>query len=691
MRARDEMRVMRRRVRLSVGRGNMEPVDPRPAVAFAVLASLLGCRSVPAAQYPGSLITVTVRLWPALPHSGRVTARADNDGAAAPLRVLQAPSEFSGSIPVRPGDHTVSIEAFDGAGIRIGAASFSLTSGRDFPALLDATVLLPGMPDAREGRPILEGIVATRSSVVQGDRVLLQARSADPPARLTFSWSAAPSGCGTFAEPGAPSTTFTAIVAGPCTLSLTAAAAGRRDRHSVTVIVRSRGQSDQYPLVVAPGGRHLVDQRGAPFLLKGESAWLALVNLTEAEQERYLSDRAAKGFNAVEVMLLNQDYTSGPNPVPPANREGEQPFLKPGDFSTPNDAYFDRAVSFVDRAAAHGLVVLLAPNYLGFDGGREGWWQELNAPANSRAVCAAFGRYLGTRFKRSRNLIWLAGGDWAPPEGSEGEARHFEILDGIRSAGASQPWTAHWNFKHLGGISTDQARFRSAMALNGVYQYASSYRYAGRAYDVEPALPVYLLESDYEHEHPGASTQPFRKAWWWTMLSGGSGFFWSNTFLWMCETSRGVYRLEYGDVDHAVSSWSAELDSEGTFQALHLHAFFEGLPWHRLVPAGPASGLPRLIGSWQFWGQRRIVAAATREGDLLVAYVPPTGSRSRSFSVDLSRLRGRSRARWYDPVGGGWLPAAWLLPASKVTLQTPGANAGGANDWALLVEVIGRN
>jgi uncharacterized protein DUF4038/collagenase-like protein with putative collagen-binding domain len=335
--------------------------------------------------------------------------------------------------------------------------------------------------------------------------------------------------------------------------------------------------------------------------------------------------------------------------------------------------------------------VLLAPNYLGFDGGREGWWQELNAPANTREVCARFGRYLGMRFKRSKNLLWLAGGDWAPPEGSEGEARHFAVLDGIRAAGALQPWTGHWNIEHLGSISTDEPRFRSAMSLNGVYQYVSPYRYAGRAYDVQPARPVYLLESDYEHEHPGKSTQPFRKAWWWTMLSGGSGVFWSNTFLWMCETARGVYRLEYGDVDHVVSSWSAELDSEGTLQALHLHAFFEGLPWHRLVPAGPASGLPSLIASWQFWGQRRIAAAATREGDLLVAYVPPTGSGSRSFSVDLSRMRGPSRARWYDPAGGAWLPAAVLLPASKaVELQTPGENAAGTNDWALVVETADR-
>jgi hypothetical protein len=102
------------------------------------------------------------------------------------------------------------------------------------------------------------------------------------------------------------------------------------------------------------------------------------------------------------------------------------------------------------------------------------------------------------------------------------------------------------------------------------------------------------------------------------------------------------------------------------------------------------SGLRDPISSWQFWGQRRIVAAATREGDLLVAYVPPTGSGSRSFAVDLSRMRGPSRARWYDPSTGAWVPGAGILPASAgVALETPGANGAGANDWALVVEAPG--
>ena len=385
-------------------------------------------------------------------------------------------------------------------------------------------------------------------------------------------------------------------------------------------------------------------------------------------------------------MLTNHDYTRPPNPVPPANRRGEQPFRRPGDLSVPNDAYFDRAVAFVDRAAAHGMVVLLAPNYLGFDGGREGWWEVLNASGNTREVCAAFGRYLGGRFRDRPNVLWLAGGDFAPPPGSEGEARHLALVEGIRDAGATQLWTGHWNLRHRGGISTDQTLFAPLMEANGVYQYEEPYRFASRAYDVHPPRPVFLLESTYEHEHPDTDTQPFRKAWWWSMLSGGAGTVWSNHFLWMCEAARGTYQAEYGDTDRAVSSWKAELDSPGTRQMQQLHRFFEALPWYRLVPAGPPSGTRELVTAGQLWRHGHIAAASTPEGDLLVAYVPPTGA-DPGDSRSTSRASGAGTARWFDPVAGTFVDARPLsLNPGDVEFEVPGKNASGLDDWVLVVE-----
>ncbi len=652
----------------------------RNRAARLLIVVLASCKNAPARPYPGSAISIAARAS-AGSGASRIDAAADS-GPTVRLRSGASGIDFFGALPLRPGAHTVVLRALDAKGDPLGSASVEALSARGCPSLLDATIPSGG----GAATPVLGAVTAARNSLVVGETVVLHA---DAPADAKLTWAAEPRACARFADAAAATTECTATASGACAISVVAAAGERIERRTLSLAVRSTGRSYEYPLRAAPGGRYLIDQRGTPFLIKGESAWLALVNLTAAEQDRYLADRGSKGFNLVEVMLMNHGYTMAPNPAPPADRSGEQPFLRPGDFATPNDAYFDRAVAFVDRAAAHGIVVLIAPSYLGFDGGREGWWQEITSSVNTREVCAAFGRYLGARFKGKKNLLWLAGGDYAPAPGSEGEARHLEILRGIRAAGAPQPWTGHWNLDHLGGISTDAAAFQEAMALNGVYQYAMPYRDAARAYDVVPPRPVFLLESTYEHEHPADNTQPFRKAWWWTMLSGGTGTLWGDTFLWMAESARATYPAEYGETDHAVSSWGAELDSPGTMEMVHLHALFETLPWQRLVPSGPASGWPRpLVTSGQGWGGlKHIAAAATPEGDLLVAYIPPTGDGSRKFELDLSRMRGGARARWYDPGSGAWLPLdTRLAAATGAAFETPGGNAAGANDWVLILE-----
>jgi uncharacterized protein DUF4038/collagenase-like protein with putative collagen-binding domain len=648
---------------------------------LGIALALWGCHR-PLQPHPAqAVIAVTARLAPAAGGARQVVATA---GGASVTLTRDNGGDFRGLLAVTPGQRDLRVSAVP-AGAPAGSIDIPLAVARTSPAQVFVTL---GVEQAPSAGPSIRWVASPQSSVVVGDRVALEARGDAPGASpAEIAWSNAPAGCGSFGDALSARTSWTAARAGTCTLSVTATAAGKRDARTFAIAVRTRGSDYRFPLRSAPGGRHLEDQRGTPFLVKGETAWLALVNLDAREQEAYLADRGARGFNLIEVMLVNHDYTSPPNPVPPANRAGEQPFLRPGDFSTPNDAYFDRAAAFVRRAGEHGMAVLLAPLYLGFDGGREGWWQELSAEANTRQVCFSYGKYLGSRFRQSENLLWVAGGDFAPPAGSEAEARALEVLRGIRAAGAAQPWTGHWNFDHQGGISTDEALFASAMDINGIYQDAQPWRFAARAYAVTPPRPSFLLESAYEREHPRSRLQPFRKAWWWSMLSGAAGVFWSNYFLWMCEAARGTYPAAYGDGDGTVSSWSAELDSPGTDEVLHLHAFFEAIAWERLVPSGIPSGGPELLTSGKGSRDGRIAAAATAEGDLLVAYVPPDGTGQRAFSLDLSRMRRPARARWFDPASGAFSPAEPPLPAGgSAELRTPGANGSGVNDWVLLVE-----
>src|SRR5271169_1729065 len=112
-----------------------------------------------------------------------------------------------------------------------------------------------------------------------------------------------------------------------------------------------------YPLNISQNRRYLVDQAGSPFLLQGDAAWSLVVGPTLEEVELYLKNRASKNFNAVIVDLIEHFLSKSP----PKNVYGVDPFTTPGDFSTPNEAYFAHADWVIKKAAENNILVLLVP------------------------------------------------------------------------------------------------------------------------------------------------------------------------------------------------------------------------------------------------------------------------------------------------------------------------------------------
>ena len=142
-----------------------------------------------------------------------------------------------------------------------------------------------------------------------------------------------------------------------------------------------------FPLSVGPGERYLVDAAGRPFLIQGDTAWSLIAQLTREDVDLYLDDRRARGFNTILVNLIESSFATNA----PANAYGQPPFLKPGQYDTPNEAYFQHADWVLRRAAEQGFLVLLTPSYLGFDGGsrrlvRGDGRQRTRAPARIRRI-----------------------------------------------------------------------------------------------------------------------------------------------------------------------------------------------------------------------------------------------------------------------------------------------------------------
>jgi hypothetical protein len=439
----------------------------------------------------------------------------------------------------------------------------------------------------------------------------------------------------------------------------------------------------RYPLKISSNGRYLVDRENKPFRIQGDSAQSLMVNLTHAEAETYLSDRQAKGFNSVNINLLEHKF----GVKAPANRNGDAPFTRPGDFSTPNEAYFAFADSIIDLAASKGMLVSLAAMYLGVNGGDEGWWSALTNRANSQAVCYRFGQYVGNRYKNRPNILWVIGGDFTPPAGSEGETRLRKFMDGIKDAGATQLWAGDWKAPC---ISTDVRAFASSMDMNAVYTYGSSqndglsYIEASIAYQYSPPHPAYLKETGYEEENwiPGDRTS-VRKYEYWAVLGGATaGAFFGHRDIWEFATanwSSGFFR------EHGL--WQKALNSAGTLDMMRLGLLLDAVPWYDLVPSGLAGSSPPVTsGGGTFGKQDFVTATADPRGTTLVVYVPPAAT-SAKIAINMKTFSGPASARWFDPTSGKYANVRGGPFANRGAADfiVPGVNSDGAKDWVLVL------
>ena len=115
--------------------------------------------------------------------------------------------------------------------------------------------------------------------------------------------------------------------------------------------------------------------------------------------------------------------------------------------------------------------------------------------------------------------------------------------------------------------------------------------------------------------------------------------------------------------------WQAALDSPGAEDVARMAALFQALPWEALVPGGLLGMRPLVTaGAGTPGGEDEVVAAATPDGRVLLAYVPPgSGMGHRSFVLDVRALSGPAAARWYNPWTGAFLPVGRVSNAAPAS------------------------
>ena len=451
-----------------------------------------------------------------------------------------------------------------------------------------------------------------------------------------------------------------------------------------------------FPVFPSGNQRYLQDQNGVPFPILGRTAWF-ITSLSETDYKMFIDDTVSKGYNAIEFHVVNHDARGN---HPPFGGNGALPFSKrldgsawagslsygnintdAPDFSLPNLTYWTHVDAILAYAESKGILCFMFPAYTGFQGGDQGWMHEM--VANGSTNMKTYGAFIADRYKTRGNIVWMLGGDYGPFRLPEELAVEQAMLAGMknvtgqRSTQFSAEWTGSSIYTDIG-----DAILLAAGTLEGVYSFNGDVNtYARKGYE-DPShavMPTFLLEGPYDQEGPdgnganSSATQPVRRFQWWGWLSGIGGYISGNGYVWPFNSSL------------LGSDWRSHLNTQGAQDMARLNIFIRSIAWYKLVPSGLGGMRTLVVGNSSPSSSNYVAAAATPDGTLLVAYVPP--DHSGPITIDMTAMSGQTRARWFNLTNAEYrLIATTFDNTGPASFTSPGNNGTGFTDWVLLLE-----
>jgi hypothetical protein len=318
--------------------------------------------------------------------------------------------------------------------------------------------------------------------------------------------------------------------------------------------------------------------------------------------------------------------------------------------------------------AKANILVLAYPSWTGYglgDPGQEGYYNALNA--QSQTIRQNYGAFIGARYAAYKNIIWVLGGDYNPPN----SAVVTDIATGIMSA---HPASTLFSVDMLDGDSpltnTTGWTPSSSLIVNGVNNVYTDiaqghpYTYVNCKLESQrtdfPGVPFFQKEGGYQNG-PGQSNQLVRSQTWTAMLGGASGYHWGSSPAWLFATG---WQADF-------ASTRAALDSEVS------NAFFSSHHWELLVPDW---GNKFLTNGASYSNGNFAGAAYASDGSWGAVYVPTQESLNISFSV----FSGPVTVSWMDPTNGKQTSLGTFENTATQSFTPQGTNAAADGDWVLL-------
>jgi hypothetical protein len=452
------------------------------------------------------------------------------------------------------------------------------------------------------------------------------------------------------------------------------------------IAASSLGVLPQARLKVSDNKRFLVTTDGKPFFYLGDTAWELFHRTNREEAERYLKNRASKGYTVIQAVALaeinglNDPNSYGHRPL--VNNDPTKPDVKDG----ANNDYWDHVDFIIKRAGELGMYIGLLPTWGDKYNKKWGAGPEILTANNA----ATYGEWLGKRYKDVPNIIWIMGGD-RPLENDT----HKEIIRAMAQGLRRGDGGGHlMTFHPTGGASSSQHLHNDEwldfnMRQNGhVAEFTGRYDKTREDYDRTPTKPVLDGEPIYEDHPVNFKAKEFghsiatdvRRPLYWNLFTGAFGHTYGHHSVWQ------MWQPGRQPINNPLLSWSEALDQPGAAQMQHGRRLIESRPFLTRIPDDSlivmhkpdAVDIPTAMPGA---GLKRFVATRDSEGSYAMIYAP-TG---RKFKVNLTKLSGaKVRGWWFNPRDGkATLIGEWAKTTEReFVTPTPGEDM----DWVLVLD-----
>ena len=425
-------------------------------------------------------------------------------------------------------------------------------------------------------------------------------------------------------------------------------------------------------LVLSKDNRYLEYENGTPFFWLGDTGWLLFSRLTFEEIKKYLDNRVSKGFNVIHATVLG-DFN-----INNATRSGYTA-LRNGDPLAPDESYFKFVDSVVALCLEKNVYLALLTT----------WGDKVvKSPGNTVIFDSinafAYGKWLGERYQKFPNIIWVIGGDVpVVKDGINYIAVWRRMAEGIREATKGKCLITY----HPNGYrsSSEWLHNESWLDFNMIQSShgrhdAPTWEFITNDRHLTPVKPCVDGEPNYE-DHPvnpwpkwNADSGYFRaydvrKQLYRSVFAGGIGVTYGHHSIWQFLSERDEV------INYADRGWVNALDRPGAFQAGYMRRLVES---RSLKNRTPDTSIV-IAGQGQTY-QTHIEAYRGAENDFAMVYLPI----GKTITVNASIFRsGKFVAWWFNPRDAN---------VTKIGLYNAGQRAftpptlGMENDWVLVMD-----